>query len=83
MVGGRKTLRSRLGVEPEWAPVLYPTLIHVTSGQLQTSFVPLCPCLENGLTASPPSGVARFNELMMFEHFELQMKVIVQNKARW
>lgn len=45
--------------------------------------VPLCPCLENGLIAWPPKGVASFNELMMLEHFELQMKVIAQNKACW
>lgn len=63
--------------------VVYLTLIHVTLGQLLTPSVPLCPRLENGLIASPRRGVARFNEVMMFELFELQMKVIAQNKACW
>lgn len=61
--------------------VVSPTLIHVALGPLLTPPVPLCPCLENGLIAWPPRGVARLNELMMLEHFELQMKVITQNKA--
>lgn len=62
---------------------VYPTLIHVTLGPLLTPSVPLCPCLENGLIAWLPRSVARFNELMTLEYFELQMKVIAQNKACW